>query len=66
MACMLFFNKLALCTKLSVLNLSQGIGSKRGQRRAFMRAFAQELGAHNQHDTNLDIESEISLTERIE
>ncbi len=66
MVCMLFFNKLALCTKVSVLNPSLGIGHKRGQRRAFMRAFALELGARNQHNINLDIESEISLIERIE
>ena len=61
MACMLFFYKLALCTKLSALKLSQGIGNKRGQRSAFMQAFALELGAQNQHDKNLGIESEISL-----
>ena len=66
MACMLFFNKMALCTKLSVLNPSLGIGHKHGQHCVFMRAFALELGARNQHDTNLDIESEISLIERIE
>ncbi len=38
MACMLIFYKLAPCTKLSVLKLSQGISNKLGQRRslAFM------------------------------
>ena len=36
MACMLFFNKLALCTKLSVLKLSQGISNELGQHRSFM------------------------------
>ena len=66
MACMLFFYKLALCTKLSVLKLSQGICNTRGYCHRFIQAFALELGAHNQHDTNLDIESEISLIERIE
>ena len=40
MSCILFFYKLALCTKLSVLKLSQGISNKLGQRSSFMRVFA--------------------------
>ncbi len=70
MAGMLFFYKLApsLHTKPSALKLSKGISNKLGQRHAFkfMQAFALELRAHNQHHTNLDIKSEISLIERFE
>ncbi len=66
MACTLFFYKLALCTKLSELKLSQVIGNQRGKHNTFMQAFVLELGEYNQHNTTLDIKSEISLIDWIE
>ena len=66
MAGMLFFCKRALCYELSVLNPSQGVGNKRGQRRITVRAFAPELGARNGHNTYLDTGVEISFMKTIE
>ena len=66
MAGMLFFHMLALCAELSVLKPSQPIGNKQGQHCAFVQAFALELGVWNQHDTNLDIRTEISFMQIIE
>ena len=54
MAGMLFFCKRALCYEVSVLNPSQGVGNKRGQRRTTVLASAPELGAQNRRDTYLD------------
>ena len=51
MAGMLFFCKLALYTKLSVLKPSQAIGKKRGQRRATVLASTPKLEARNGHNT---------------
>ena len=65
MAGMLFFCKRALCYELSVLNLSQGVSNKRGQRRTTVRAFAPELGAWNGHNTYLDTGVEISFMKTI-
>ena len=66
MAGMLFFCKRALCYELSVLNPSQCVGIKRGQRRTTVRAFAPELGARNGRNTYLDTEVEISFMKTIE
>ena len=67
MAGMLFFCKrAALCYELRVLNPSQGVGNKRGQRRISVRAFAPELGARNGHNTYLDTGVEISFMKTIE
>ena len=66
MAGMLFFCKSALCYELSVLNPSQDVGDKRGQRRISVRAFAPELGARNGHNTYLDTGVEISFMKTIE
>ena len=51
MARMLFFCQRALCYELSVLNPSQCVGNKRGQRRTTVLASAPELGALNERDT---------------
>ena len=66
MAGMLFFCKRALCYELSVLNPSQGVGNKRGQRRITVRALAPEPGALNGHNTYLDTGVEISFMKTIE
>ena len=66
MAGMLFFCKRALCYELIVLNLSQCVGNKRGQRRITVRAFAPEMGARNGRDTYLDTGVEISFMTTIE
>ena len=66
MAGMLFFCTRALCYELSVLNLSQGVGIKFGQRRTTVQAFAPELGARNGRDTYLDTGVEISFMQTIE
>ena len=66
MAGMLFFCKRALCYELSVLNPSQGVGNKRGQRRITVQAFAPELGAGNRRDTYLDTGVEISFMKTID
>ena len=66
MAGMLFFCKRALCYELSVLNPSQGVGNKHGQRRISVRAFAPDLGVRNGHNTYLDTGVEISFMKTIE
>ena len=66
MAGMLFFCKRALCYELSVLNPSQCVGNKRGQRSTTVRAFAPEIGARNGHNTYLDTGVEISFMKTIE
>ena len=66
MAGMLFFCKRALCYELRVLNPSQGVGNKRGQRRITVRAFAPGLGARNGCNTYLDTGVEISFMKTIE
>ncbi len=63
---MLFFCKRALCYELSVLNPSQRVGNKRGQRRTIVLASALELGARNGGDTYLDTGVEISFMITIE
>ena len=65
MAGLLFFCKLSLYTKLSVLKPSQAIGNKRGQRRATVLASTPKLEARNGHNTNLDIGVEISFMKMI-
>ena len=66
MAGMLFFCKHALCYELSVLNLSQCVGNKRGQRSKIVLAPASELGARNRCYTYLDTGVEISFMTTIE
>ncbi len=66
MAGMLFFCKRALCYELRVLNPSQGVGNKRGQRCIIVRAFAPELGAQNERNTYLETGVEISFMKTIE
>ena len=66
MAGMLFFCKRALCYELSVLDLSQCVGNKRGQRRTIVLASAPELRARNGRDTYLDTGVEISFMTTIE
>ena len=66
MAGMVFFCKRALCYELSVLNPSQGVGNKRGQRRTTVLASAPELGAQNGRYTYLDTGVEISFMKTIE
>ena len=66
MAGMLFFCKHALCYELSVLNPSQGVGNKSGQRHIIVLGSAPELGAWNGRDTNWDTGVEISFMTTIE
>ena len=66
MAGMLFFCKHALCYELSMLNPSQGVSNKRGQRRTTVLASAPELGAQNGHNTDLDAGVKISFMKTIE
>ncbi len=63
---MLFFCKLALCYELSVLNRSQCVGNKRGQRSTIVLASDPELGAQNGRNTYLDTGVEISFMKTIE
>ena len=51
MAGMLFYCKLALCYKLSLLNPSHGVGNKCGQHRTILLASAPKLGAQHRRDT---------------
>ncbi len=66
MAGMLFFCKCALCYELSVLNPSQGVGNKHGQRSTTVLASTPELGARNGHNTYLGTKLEISFMKTIE
>ena len=66
MAGMLFFCKRALCYELSVLNPSQCVGNKRGQRRTTVLAFAPEKGARNGRNTYSDTGVKISFMKTIE
>ena len=54
MAGILFFCQHALCYELSILNPSQCVGNKRGQRRTTVLASAPELLVLNGHNTYLD------------
>ena len=65
MAGMLFFYKCALCYELSVLNPSQGVVNKRGQRCTIVLASAPELGARNGRNTYLDTGVEISFMKTV-
>ncbi len=66
MAGILFFCQHALCYELSILNPSQCVGNKRGQRRTTVLASAPELRARNGRDTYLDTGVEISFMQTIE
>ncbi len=63
---MLFFCKRAPYYELSVLNPSQGVGNKRGQRCTIVLACSPELGARKGHFTYLDTGVEISFMKTIE
>ncbi len=66
MAGMLFFCQRALCYEMSVLNPSQCVGNRCGQRRTTVLASAPELRVWNGHNTYLDTEVEISFMQTIE
>jgi hypothetical protein len=70
MAVMLFFCKCALCYELSVLNPSQSVSNKCGQRRTTVLASTPELrfnlGTRNGRDKYLDTGVEISFMKTIE